>query len=143
MARGKFTVSGSGFAGLLISGIAVVISIQGCGTEAGNNSTDSQQSQTQSASTPPAVTSSTKQVHITKADFGDNWPLTVGEATIINDDDSIYLEINGVSYATNGQARGLAQKNGTPDIDASGYLNQDKLAGLMYVIQRGLALNGH
>lgn len=98
---------------------------------------------TKPATTEQPVASSVKQVHVTKVDFGDNWPLTVDEATIVNDNDAVYLQIHGTNYATNGFARGLAAKDGTPDIEKSPYLNQDKTIYLSGIIKRGLALNSH
>ena len=87
-----------------------------------------------------AAPASLGQVRITQAEYAGRWPLTVNEATLVNKDDMIYLEINGVNYATNGFARGQAKKDGTPDIMNSPYLNPDKSADLADLIQRGLTL---
>lgn len=43
--------------------------------------------------------------HLTRADFGDRWPLTVEEGTVRREGPCILFETNGTTYAVNGTAR--------------------------------------
>jgi hypothetical protein len=64
-----------------------------------------------SSSKPVAASSS---LDVSRADFGDEWPLTVGSGTLSCDGDAVTFTTGGTTYGVNGTARTL---NEWPDID--------------------------
>ena len=97
-----------------------------------------------------ACTTTPKSIHVTKAEYGNDWPLTVGEGDIeCREVESVVFRSGGVVYALNGTARGRLKE--LPAIDAIWAFDDEyggRKSGLRKnmgdLISRGLALcHGH
>jgi hypothetical protein len=84
--------------------------------------------------------------HVTRADMGDSWPLSVSEGTLHCEGKdgvgAVTFTANGTAYAVNGLAKAARYKGRYKDIDAiwakgDGYQPKKDIGPL---IQRGLTL---
>lgn len=81
-------------------------------------------------------------VRVSRADFGDEWPLTVEEGILACDADAVTFIANGVVYAVNGTAE---TRGGGVDIDPiwadnPHYPSSGGPKKMMVLIDRGLEL---
>jgi hypothetical protein len=78
---------------------------------------------------------------VSRAEFGDKWPLTVEAGELLCIDQAVVLDTGGITYAVNGTAKDRADASGWQDIEA---IWADGDAGLKKdigpLIERGLAL---
>ncbi len=78
---------------------------------------------------------------VSRAEFGDDWPLTVEAGELLCIDQAVVLDTGGITYAVNGTAKDRADESGWQDIEA---IWADGDAGLKKdigpLIERGLAL---
>lgn len=76
---------------------------------------------TDDAPSAPSPSASAAELHLTEADLGDDWPLSIDEVTLHCEVSSPYqlvtFDSGGTTYALNGSARQIADTQGWTDFE--------------------------
>ena len=116
---------------LLLLAPLLLAPVSGCGSSSGDSPSPS----------PSSLT-------ISRADLGDQWPLTINPITLHCEASGPYqyvtFDYNGTTFALNGTARGVASERGWTDWQPDLWADDPRLEGAKVIpnelVSRGLAL---